>query len=112
METFAIINEAGLVLNITVGMPPLAAGETAVEYWADGSQRKNTAVIGGTYDADRDAFIILKPYPSWVLDENAQWQAPVPKPDDGKAYLWDEPTLCWVQWDYQFPSPVEVVPAT
>ena len=97
METFAIINDAGLVLNITAGMPPLAAGESAVEYWADGSQRKNPATIGGTYDATLDAFIYPQPYPSWVLDENAQWQAPVPKPDDGKLYVWDEATLSWVE---------------
>jgi len=97
METFAIINEAGLVLNVTVGVPPLAAGETAVEYWADGSQRKNTAVIGGTYDAALDAFITPQPYPSWALNANADWQAPVPKPDDGKMYRWDEATLSWVE---------------
>ena len=100
METFAVINEAGLVLNVTVGMPPLAAGETAVEYWADGSQRKNTAVIGGTYDAGLDAFIAPQPYPSWTLDANAQWQAPVPKPADGKAYRWDEATLSWVEVEF------------
>ena len=97
METFAIINNAGLVLNTTVGMPPLAAGESAVQYWADGSQRKNPAVIGGAYDAAIDAFIYPQPYPSWILDENARWQAPVPKPDEGKVYVWDEATLSWVE---------------
>ena len=97
METFAIINNAGLVLNTTVGMPPLAAGESAVQYWADGSQRKNPAVIGGAYDAAIDACIYPQPSPSWILDENARGQAPVPKPDDGKVYVWDEATLSWVE---------------
>ena len=25
-----------------------------------------------------------------------QWEAPVPYPDDGKTYIWDEATLSWV----------------
>jgi hypothetical protein len=62
-----------------------------------GNIRKNYAGIGYTYDADIDAFVPPKPYPSWVLDESAQWQAPVPMPDDGKMYSWDEETQSWVE---------------
>jgi hypothetical protein len=61
-----------------------------------GKIRKNYAGVGYTYRADIDAFVPPKPYPSWVLDESAQWQAPVPMPDDGEMYLWDEPTQSWV----------------
>jgi len=61
------------------------------------SFRKNYAAIGYAYWPSIDAFVALKPYPSWVLDENAQWQAPVPMPDDGKSYYWDEATLSWVE---------------
>ena len=57
--------------------------------------RKHYAGIGYTYDAGRDAFITPQPYPSWALDDNADWQAPVPMPDDGKMYGWDEATLSW-----------------
>ena len=46
---------------------------------------------------DIDAFVAPQPYPSWVLDANAQWQAPVPYPTDGKMYGWDEATLSWVE---------------
>ena len=60
--------------------------------------RKNYAGIGFTYDAGRDAFIPPKPYPSWVLNEaTCRWDAPVPMPDDGKLYRWDEETLSWVE---------------
>jgi hypothetical protein len=69
-----------------------------------GNIRKNYAGIGYTYDADIDAFVAPKPYPSWVLDENAQWQAPVPMPDDGEMYLWDEDAQSWVH------NPVEGAP--
>ena len=97
METFAHVNQDNIVVNVVVGNAPIPADCTEIEYWADGSQRKNPASIGGTYDATLDAFIYPQPYPSWVLDENAQWQAPVPKPDDGKKYVWDEATLAWVE---------------
>ena len=59
--------------------------------------RNQFARTGYTYDAGLDAFITLQPYPSWVLDANADWQAPVPKPDDGKMYGWNEETLSWVE---------------
>ena len=60
--------------------------------------RKNYAGIGYTYDAIRDAFYEPKPFPSWVLDEaTCLWGAPVPRPNDGKTYSWDEATLAWVE---------------
>jgi hypothetical protein len=62
----------------------------------NGNIRKNYAGIGYTYDADIDAFVAPKPYPSWVLDADAQWQAPVPMPDDGEMYSWDEETQSWI----------------
>lgn len=60
--------------------------------------RKNYATIGGTYDADKDAFIPVKFFSSWVLDEaTCQWKPPTEKPNDGKEYVWDEPTVSWVE---------------
>jgi hypothetical protein len=59
--------------------------------------RKNYAGIGYTYDFSRDAFIPPKPYPSWVLDDfSCTWIPPVPYPDDGNRYIWDESTQSWV----------------
>jgi len=63
----------------------------------NGNIRKNYAGIGYTYRADIDAFVPPQPYASWVLDENAQWQAPIPYPTDGKRYEWDESTQSWVE---------------
>lgn len=60
--------------------------------------RKNFAVISGTYDSSRDAFIPPKPYPSWILNETTcNWEAPFPYTADGKTYSWDEATLGWVE---------------
>jgi hypothetical protein len=56
--------------------------------------RKNYAGIGDTYDAERDAFIPLKPYDSWLLDEpTCTWEAPVPRPEGN--YTWNESTQAW-----------------
>ena len=57
--------------------------------------RKQYAGIGFTYDAVNDVFIVPRPYPSWLLDENFDWQAPTPRPEDGTLYQWDEQTLQW-----------------
>jgi hypothetical protein len=41
-------------------------------------------------------------YPSWVFDESiCNFVPPVPRPADEKFYLWDEPTLSWVQMPTQ-----------
>ena len=59
--------------------------------------RKNYACGGGIYDAELDAFIAPKPYPSWVLDiDTCRWKAPVDMPQDGKFYFWDESTTNWI----------------
>ena len=58
--------------------------------------RKNHAGIGMTYDEDRDAFISIKPYNSWVLNETTcLWEAPVALPDTENRYNWNEETTTW-----------------
>jgi hypothetical protein len=59
--------------------------------------RKNYAGIGYTYDPVADYFFAPKPYPSWILDANARWQAPTLYPIDGKGYFWNEETLSWIE---------------
>ena len=60
--------------------------------------RKNNASTGYDYDEDRDAFISPAPYDSWVLNEDTcMWDPPVPMPDDGKLYKWDEDIVNWVE---------------
>jgi hypothetical protein len=59
--------------------------------------RYNYAGIGYHYDKQKDAFIAPQPYPSWQLDENMRWEAPVEMPTDGGFYRWDEETTSWVE---------------
>ena len=63
----------------------------------NGNLRKNYAGAGYTYNADINAFVAPKPYPSWTLDADAQWQAPVPMPQNGKMYSWDEAAQAWAE---------------
>jgi hypothetical protein len=68
--------------------------------------RKNYAGPGMTYDVQRDAFIPVKPYPSWILNEQScTWDPPVQLPaNDGQphpkggaiGYNWDEENQQWV----------------
>ena len=58
--------------------------------------RKNYAGIGYTYDATRDAFIPPQPFNSWTLNEDTcLWDSPVPYPEDGKLYKWNEELVNW-----------------
>lgn len=60
--------------------------------------RKNYAGEGYLYDEDRDAFIPPKPkgLDSWVVNEDScLWEAPIPYPDDGQDYIWNEETQSW-----------------
>lgn len=64
----------------------------------NGNIRKNYAVVGCPYDSLRDAFLTPQPFASWVFNEaTCQWDAPTPKPQDGKRYGWDEPTTSWIE---------------
>jgi len=61
--------------------------------------RKNHASIGYTYDEQRDAFIPIKPFNSWILNETTcLWNSPIPMPNDvsiDKRYTWNEETQSW-----------------
>lgn len=58
--------------------------------------RKNYASIGYMYDKYRDAFIPPKEFNSWVLDEfSCTWIPPIPYPNDGLLYQWNELILNW-----------------
>ena len=76
----------------------LKLGGTWKQTSYNGTFRKHYAGIGYTYDDVLDAFIPPKPYPSWLLNtETCNWEAPVPYPNDGKSYYWDEETQQWVE---------------
>ncbi|HHZ94856.1 MAG TPA: hypothetical protein EYN67_04695 [Flavobacteriales bacterium] len=98
LENDNIIDSEG-VESEQLGIDYLSEG-TGYPFWIqtsyNGNFRKNYAGIDYRYDEDRDAFIPPKPYTSWVLDEETcQWEAPIPSPDDGGQYMWDEEIQDW-----------------
>lgn len=61
--------------------------------------RGNYAGIGFNYDAENDVFYAPQPYLSWILNKNTWlWEAPIPYPNDGKEYLWNEMQLNWLEY--------------
>jgi len=64
--------------------------------------RKHYAGIGDTYDASKDKFISPQPYPSWSLNANDDWVAPVAAPTvteiDSEPLIitWDEDNQKWL----------------
>ena len=71
-------------------------GQRCVRTSYNNNIRKQYAGIGFTYDEAADVFVAPKPFPSWLLDSNHDWQAPVEKPEGD--YNWDEETLAWVEY--------------
>lgn len=62
--------------------------------WVETSREPETkqgANIGHTYNPLKDTFIPEKTFPSWVLDSNDKWQAPVAKPQGD--VIWTEKDL-------------------
>jgi len=72
----------------------------------NGSQRKQYAGINYTYDSVKNKFISPQPYPSWSLDSNDDWQAPITLPTiteiDSNLVLitWDEDNQKWLGKTY------------
>ena len=108
MAHFAQIDENNVVIQVLVvpdnaedrGQDYLAndlgLGGTWVQTSYNNRIRKNYAGIGSTYDAERDAFIPPKNFPSWVLnEETCRWEPPIPYPTDGVMYQWDEEITNW-----------------
>ena len=116
MAHFVEINEDGIVLRGIVVNNADTATSTGEEVESIGAEfcknllggtwkqtsynnniRYNYAGIGYRYDEETDAFIAPQPFPSWELDENMRWEAPVEMPTDGEFYSWDEANLEWVK---------------
>jgi hypothetical protein len=120
MAHYAFINDNNIVTEVITGIDEteLIEGKDPETWYGNfrgltckrtsynGNIRKNYAGIGFTYDQGRDAFIAPQPYPSWVLDEDTcQWEAPVPYPEDGLIYSWNEDITDWEAIVFESESP-------
>lgn len=96
---YALLNEDNIVQQVIVcDEENIALREgNWVETDMNGISPKNYAGVGHTYDAELNAFICPSPYPSWILNEDACWESPVPLPSDDNRYRWDEESTSWIQ---------------
>jgi hypothetical protein len=110
MAHYAFLDDNSIVTEVIVGKDETETidGLTPEEWYGDyrgqrcvrtsfnNKIRKQYAGVGYKYDESADVFITPKPFPSWSLDSNYDWQAPVELPADGKHYSWDESKTAWV----------------
>jgi len=63
----------------------------------NGTIRKRYPGIGYSYDEVNDVFLTPKPFASWILNENFDWEAPVAMPvvEFPQGASWNEETLTW-----------------
>lgn len=112
MAHYAFLDSNNIVTEVIVGIDEIELIEgLSPEVWYGNFRnqvckrtsynhkiRKQYAGTGFKYDADADVFIAPQPYPSWVLDENHDWQPPTPMPTvKGKQYAWFEPNKQWIE---------------
>lgn len=109
MAHYAYLDDNNIVVAVIVGKDEteLINGLDPEIYYAQGTPytvkrtsynnkiRKQYAAIGYSYDPNADVFIACQPYPSWILDDNYDWQAPIPYPNDGLMYNWNEEIQDW-----------------
>lgn len=109
MAHYAFLDQNNIVTEVIVGIDETELiegidpetwygnfrGQTCVRTSYNNRIRKQYAGIGYTYDPTADVFVRPQPYPSWTLDENHDWQPPIPYPADGDRYHWDETTQTW-----------------
>jgi hypothetical protein len=105
MAHFAKI-ENGIVKNVIVvkneDAPDEATGQAFIASlgfdgeWVQTSYNANFrgkyAGVGMSWNGT--CFYGPSPYPSWILDDNGDWNAPKPKPEGN--YSWDEALGDWV----------------
>jgi hypothetical protein len=107
MSHWAEIDSENIVLRVLVGDNNDPAGDEGYQWLIDNlggtwiktsynsTIRFNFAAAGYLYDSIDDAFIAPQPYPSWTLDDDKKWQAPIEMPIDENFYTWDEENGSW-----------------
>ena len=114
MAHFAEINEENIVTQVIVvhNNELLVDGEESetkgidfceslfghrnwVQTSYNGNIRYNYAGLGFNWDSENDAFYAAQPYPSWSLNDAYIWESPIPYPEDGNTYSWNEESQEW-----------------
>ena len=111
MAHYAFLDDNNIVTEVITGKDELELidgltpeewygnyrGQRCVRTSYNHNIRKQYAGIGYSYNEVGDVFVVPQPFPSWSLDANYDWQAPIEYPADGKDYLWDEDNQVWAE---------------
>ena len=100
MAHFAELDENNIVLRVTVVNDEDCLDENGIESEAVGGKfcqdllggrwvqtsynnriRKQYAGVGYTYNEEANVFVAPQPYRGWIMDENFDWNPPMPKPE-------------------------------
>jgi hypothetical protein len=98
MINFAELDENNKVINVIV------ATDASITQFSGRfikcSDVTGDVAIGGHYNQDNNKFVAPKPFPSWVLNENLDWESPIAKPiQEGFIYFWNEESGAWDEFE-------------
>ena len=102
-QYYAFKVENNVVTNGVAIQSTTWASEThPTETWilGGGDSGRRYAGVGWIYLPDARSgsgdFMPPQPYPSWTKNSDNNWDPPVPYPNDGVGYVWNEATVNWV----------------
>lgn len=91
MKTFAVVPiSGGIVSNIIAGENEEEVSQVVGEC-VEQNEETGNAEIDSLWNG---SIFIKKPYPSWVVGENFNWQPPIPMPNEG-TWTWNEELVDW-----------------
>lgn len=92
MKVFAVVTKNGGIVSNTVVGENIEEVSLVVGECVEQNEQTGNADIGSLWNGNN---FIKKPYPSWVINENLEWQAPEPMPEDNGTWAWNEEMLSW-----------------
>ena len=108
MANFAQINGDGLVENVIVADQSFIDSAALRDHSGTFKEITTTGGRGWTDDSVKDKFIEPQPFPSWTLNSNDEWEAPVTEPavEEEKIHIWNEENQQWDIIDRPLYGPV------
>lgn len=100
-QYYAQIDKETLLVSQVILAPSLEwVNENLPGLWVDATPTDTSPLpgIGWQYSVEYQRILTPQPYQSWTLDDNGDWQPPVPFPgyDKDYSYDWSEVDGDWI----------------
>lgn len=92
MSIYAKI-ESGVVTNIVVAEDDIT--NFSDKLFVKITEETKSCSIGHSYDSINNKFIAKKPYSSWILNENFDWESPKGENPNKLTNIWNEDLQDW-----------------